>query len=160
MSSWDWFTTHFANFKLEVDHPKGYEEYRHGGFDRLLVPYDGTPTLDEIVNDGIRAPWILQETVQVAPLQSQGYLAAVSEAGEKLRAAERGIRLHGAYNVMLRNDSEVVVQWAFDELPTWVETVEHPDAVPELRAWRERAAGLERSHAGVLLRPTEWSPLH
>jgi hypothetical protein len=160
MSSWDWFTTHFANFKLEVDHPKGYEEYRHGGFDRLLVPYDGTPTLDEIVNDGIRAPWILQETVQVAPLQSHGYLAAVSEAGEKLRAAERGIRLHGAYNVMLRNDSEVVVQWAFDELPTWVETVEQPDAVPELRAWRERAAGLERSHAGVLLRPTEWSPLH
>jgi hypothetical protein len=38
--------------------------------------------------------------------------------------------------------------------------VERPDEIPELRAWRERAAELERSHAGVLLRPTEWSPLH
>src|ERR1700738_540373 len=52
MASCEWFTTHFENFKLEVDHPKGYEEYRHGGFDRLLVSAGGTPTPAEIVARG------------------------------------------------------------------------------------------------------------
>ena len=66
MASWDWFAKHFEVFSLEVDHPEGFEQYRSGGFDRLLVPYEGTPSLDEVVEHGVRAPYVLQETVTTA----------------------------------------------------------------------------------------------
>ena len=46
MSSWDWFIEHFTKTNLMFDHPEGQEQYRSGGFDRLLKPWDGTPTLD------------------------------------------------------------------------------------------------------------------
>lgn len=163
MASWDWFARHFAAYRLEVDHPEGYEQYRSGGFDRLLVPYGETPGLDEIVAGGLRAPFVLQETVQVAPGGAADYLAGVAETGETLALAgsaeRRAIRLHGCYTVMLRNDSEVLVQWAVDDLHAFAATLETPEAVPELAAWRRRAAKLERSHVGVLLKPTDWSPL-
>ena len=77
MASWDWFAKHFEVFSLEVDHPEGFEQYRSGGFDRLLVPYEGTPSLDEVVEHGVRAPYVLQETVTTAVGRAGEYLDAL-----------------------------------------------------------------------------------
>jgi hypothetical protein len=159
IANWEWFVNHFAGYSLEVDHPEGFEQYRSGGFDRLLVPFRGTPTLDDITTNGTRAPYVLQETVQVAPGQATAYLEALSAAADRIAGAGRGMRLHGSYTVLLRNESEVLVQWALDDLHVFAATVEQPDAFPELAAWREQSAVMERAHAGVLLRPTDWSPL-
>lgn len=159
MASWDWFAKHFEVFSLEVDHPEGFEQYRSGGFDRLLVPYEGTPSLDEVVEHGVRAPYVLQETVTTAVGRAGDYLEALARAGARVTAADNGVRLHGCYNVMLRNDSEVLVQWAVDDVATFTATMHSPEEFPALTAWRQEAAELERSHAGVLLKPTSWSPL-
>ena len=157
IANWEWFVNHFSSYDLEVDHPGGFEQYRSGGFDRLLVPYEGTPTLDDIASGGVRAPFVLQETVQVGSGQGPAYLEALVEAAEAIRQTGRGLRLHGAYTVLLRNDSELLVQWALDDLHAFAAMVEDP--APALVAWRNRAAELERSHVGVLLKPTSWSPL-
>ena len=85
MAGWDWFADHFTSYSLEVDHPEGYEQYRSGGFDRLLVPAAGTPTLAEIVDGGLRAPFVLQETVQVTPGGAGEYLAALADGAAEER---------------------------------------------------------------------------
>jgi hypothetical protein len=159
MRSWEWFATHFESFSLEVDHPEGYEQYRSGGFDRLLVPHDGTPALDDVVANGVRAPYVLQETITTDIGQSRSYLDALARAADRVAADGKGVRLHGAYNVMLRNDSEVLVQWAIDSVKTFTETMTSSESFPGLAEWRRDAAALERTHTGVLLKPTSWSPL-
>ncbi len=159
MSSWDWFARHFEHFSLEVDHPEGYEQYRSGGFDRLLVPFGDTPALDDVVAQGIRAPYVLQETITTDVGRSREYLAALARAADRMRDEGDRIRLHGSYNVILRNDSEVLVQWALPDVATFTEVMAAPESFPALAQWRRDAVPLERSHAGVLLKPTSWSPL-
>jgi hypothetical protein len=157
--TWDWFLGHFRDYQLTVDHPEGYEQYRSGGFDRLLIPWEGTPDLDTITSQGLRAPWILQETVQLAPGGAPPYLEALAKAAVPLASGEQGCHLHGSYNVLLRNDSEVIVQWAFADLDSLAATWRDPGSNAPLREWRRTSQELERSHVGVLLKPTEWSAL-
>jgi hypothetical protein len=160
MADWSWFVEHFSDFDLLVDHPAGFEQYRSGGFDRLLVPFDGTPTLDEISSERIRAPFILQETVQLAPGQATEYLEKLFNACAELRDRDSSIRLHGAYTVLLRDRSEVLVQWALKDLEAFVSVeARNAEEYPALARWRIEARQLERSHVGVLLKPTGWSSL-
>ena len=74
MTSWDWFIEHFTKTNLMFDHPEGQEQYRSGGFDRLLKPWEGTPTLDQIAEEGRRAPFVLQETIGVPAGSAPAYL--------------------------------------------------------------------------------------
>ena len=159
MSSWDWFVEHFTKTDLMLDHPEGHEQYRSGGFDRLLQPSEYTPTLDEIVDQGQRAPFIMQETVELAPGGVAGYLEALGKAASGIGKADRGMRLQGAYRVMLRDDREVVVQWAFSDLRAFAAVAADPTSFGELEGWREQARELERSYIAKLLEPTGWSAL-
>jgi hypothetical protein len=157
MSSWDWFVEHFTKTDLTLDHPEGQELYRSGGFDRLLVPYAGTPTRDEILARGLRAPFMFQETVGLAGGGAAEYLAALAEAGTAIAAAGRGMRLAGSFTVLLRDESEVIVLWAFDDLRAFVTALGETRGFSELAGWRTRAREFERSYIGKLLEPTEWS---
>lgn len=159
MTSWDWFAQHFEVFSLEVDHPAGYEQYRSGGFDRLLVPWEGTPALDAVADQHVRAPYVLQEIVTTKVGAAPEYLASLQRAGERIADDDTGVRLHGSYTVMLRNDSEVLVQWAVDSVQTFTATMAEPARFAALTEWRRDAASLELTHTGVLLKPTSWSPL-
>jgi hypothetical protein len=160
MADWSWFVEHFSDFDLLVDHPAGFEQYRSGGFDRLLVPFDGTPTLDEISSQAIRAPFVLQETVQVAPGRAPEYLDRLFNSSDELRAADSAVRLHGGYTVLLRGESEVLVQWALRDLNAFV-SIEAGDSgdAPAIAGWRKEARELEVGRIGVLLKPTQWSAL-
>jgi hypothetical protein len=159
MSSWEWFIEHFTKSDLMLDHPEGHEQYRSGGFDRLLQPADGTPTLTEIQEQGLRAPFIMQETVEVAPGEASKYLGALRRGAEKIGKAERGLRLQGAYKVLLRDEREVVIHWAFADLRAFTTFVSDPGVFPELQAWREEARDGEQSYIAKLLEPTSWSAL-
>ena len=139
MTSWDWFIEHFTKTNLMFDHPEGQEQYRSGGFDRLLKPWEGTPTLDQIVEEGRRAPFVLQETVGVPAGSAPVYLESLRSAGAVIERAGRGMALHGAYEVLLRDESEVLVQWAFANLSSFTEAVGNTRGFHELAAWREEA---------------------
>ncbi len=151
MSSWDWFVEHFTKTDLMLDHPEGHELYRSGGFDRLLQPTEATPGLDQIIEQGVRAPFIMQETLEVPPGTAPAYLDALTKAAGPIGGADRGMRLQGAYKVLLRDEAEVVVQWAFADLRAFAETVSQPHGFPQLQAWREEARGMERSYIAKLL---------
>lgn len=160
MSSWDWFVEHFTKTDLMLDHPEGQEMYRSGGFDRLLQPTETTPTLDQILDQGLRAPFVLQETIGLRGGVAPQYLERLTAAGRRIDAADRNVRLHGAYKVLLRDDGEVVVHWAFADLRAFAEAVEDTAGFPALAAWREEARALEQSYIAKLLEPTDWSALH
>jgi hypothetical protein len=159
MESWDWFAEHFNANRLFREIPQEFYAFRTGGFDRVLIPSRICPTLDQIVANGVRAPVVLQEIVHVAPGTCNDYLEALGDAGHAIGAKERGVRLFGAYQVALRNRSEVLNLWAFDDFDTYVRTEREPSADPELAAWREGAASYELDHVGKLMCPTEWSAL-
>jgi hypothetical protein len=159
MTSWDWFIEHFTKTNLMFDHPEGQEQYRSGGFDRLLKPWEGTPTLDQIVQEGRRAPFVLQETISVPAGSAPAYLESLRSAAPAIGGSGRGMQLHGAYEVLLRDESEVLVQWAFADLSSFTGAIGDTRGFSELAAWREQARATERTYVAALLEPTEWSPL-
>lgn len=159
MTSWDWFIEHFTKTNLMFDHPEGQEQYRSGGFDRLLKPWEGTPTLDQIIEQQRRAPFVLQETIGVPAGSATTYLESLRKAAAAIDGAGRGMRLHGAYEVLMRDESEVLAQWAFADLSSFTEAVGNTRGFRELSEWREQARATEKSYIAALLEPTEWSAL-
>jgi len=159
MASWEWFAEHFNANRLFREIPQEFYEYRTGGFDRVLIPASYCPTLDDVVAKRLHAPVVLQEIVQVAAGKSDDYLRALGDSGRAIGDKDRGIRLFGAYLVALRNRTEVLNLWAFDDFNAYIRTEQEPSADPELAAWREKAGTYEIGHVGKLLCPTEWSML-
>jgi hypothetical protein len=159
MADWKWFADHFNANRLYREIPQEFYEYRTGGFDRVLIPATYCPTLDEIVEQGVRAPVVMQEIVHIVPGKSDDYVGALGDAGRSINDRGRGVRLFGSYLVALRNRTEFLNLWAFDDFDVYVRTEQEPAADPELRMWRERASSFEVDHLAKLLCPTEWSLL-
>ena len=159
MRDWEWFADHFNANRLYMEIPQDFYEYRTGGFDRVLIPASFSPTLDQVVDEGVRAPVVLQEIVHVVPGKADDYIAAIGDAGSAVGAKQRGLRLFGTYLVALRNRTEILNFWSFDDFSTYVRTENDPAADPELHAWRDRAHAYEVDHLGKLLCPTDWSIL-
>jgi hypothetical protein len=156
---WDGFAAHFDSHPELFHEPldRWYGE-RSGGFDRVLVGSDFSPTLDDIVVGGLRAPVVLHETVRLRPGAAPEYVGRLGELKATL-ADQPGIDLFGAYTVAFRNDSEVIVVWAFPDVAALTRTRSVPEEFPELTAWAKVSAGLELANTGVVLRATEWSAL-
>ncbi|MEV8631988.1 hypothetical protein AB0395_10055 [Streptosporangium sp. NPDC051023] len=156
---WDGFAKHFDTHTELFHEPldRWYGE-RSGGFDRVLVGTDYTPTLDEILASGTRAPVVLHETVRLRPGDAPKYLRLLGDVKEAL-GDRYGFGVLGGYEVAFRNQSEAVVVWSFPDVATLVRTQSSTAEFPELLAWREQSATLELSHTGVVVRPTSWSPL-
>jgi hypothetical protein len=154
---WEGFGAHFDRTPDLFHQPleRWYAE-RSGGLDRVLVGADYAPDLDTIVTGGRRAPVVLQETVRLAPGGAEDYLQRLGAAAADINS---GISLVGGYEVAFRNGSEAIVLWGFDSFATLAESRSQPDRHPALTAWTAEARTLEEEHTGVVLRPTDWSPL-
>lgn len=156
---WDGFARHFDTHPELFHQPldRWYGE-RSGGFDRVLVGTAHTPSLDEMLAAGTRAPVVLHETVRLRPGGAGEYLDLVGEVKEAL-GSRYGFGVLGSYETAFRNGSEAVVLWSFPDMAALARTQSTPGACPELRSWRERAARLELAHTGVVVRPAAWSPV-
>jgi hypothetical protein len=154
---WTGFGEHFDRTPDLFHQPleRWYGE-RSGGLDRVLVGADYAPDLDTILAQGRRAPVVLQETVQLEPGGSSEYLERLGVAAATINS---GVSLVGGYEVAFRNGSEVIVLWAFESFAVLTETRAHPERHEALAAWSTEARTLEEAHTGVVLRPTDWSPL-
>ncbi|MBB4918435.1 hypothetical protein [Streptosporangium saharense] len=157
---WDGFAEHFDTHPELFHEPleRWYGE-RSGGFDRVLVGTDYTPTLDDIVTGGLRAPVVLHETVRLRPGGTPKYLDRVGALKEELDRQRYGFGVLGAYEVAFRNRSEAIVVWAFPDFATLTRTRSAPGDFPELAAWHDESARMETANTGVVVRPTSWSPL-
>jgi len=78
------------NFEHEFEHPTMQDPslaewwaeaaaFRHGGSDRLLRPAPWSPTIDQLVADGVRGAVYAHELVQVRPRTSAQYLELVRD---------------------------------------------------------------------------------
>lgn len=156
---WDGFAAHFDSHPELFHQPldRWYGE-RSGGFDRLLIGADYTPTLDQLVESGTRAPVVLHETIRLDPGGAPDYLDRLGELKASI-PARYGFGVLGGYEVAFRNRSEVIVLWAFPDVATLAANQSRSADYPEVAAWRTRSGSFERAHTGVVLRPTSWSPL-
>jgi hypothetical protein len=85
------------------------------GMDRLLVPTDYSPTLEELVAAGVKGEGYLQQAITTPAGGVHDFLQRFE--AEALPATRRlGLKFVGAYRTLLVSDSEGLVLWA---LPRW-----------------------------------------
>jgi hypothetical protein len=165
----DGWTGMAANFRHEFSHPTLQDPalaewwaeaatFRRGGYDRLLVPANYSPTLKEAMAQGIRGDVYYHELVSIAPGRAREYLTVVE--AEWLPIANRiGLRLLGAYRTAMVNDSEAVMIWAIDTWETWAEVQRALDDDPEVARWREGTRAIALDWRGKLIVDSPLNPL-
>jgi len=143
-----------ANFRHEFSRPQHQDTsletwwsdaalLRSGGYDRLVVATEWSPTLADLVADPPPAECHYHELVTLHPGGAGPYLEAV--ATHRLDVATQfGFALVGAYRTAMVNDSEAILVWA---VPTWEhwaawEAAQFPgDTRHEpVAAWRQASA--------------------
>jgi hypothetical protein len=92
---------------------------RSAGYDRLLVPTDYSPSIEDTIARGIVGYRVFRhEIVRTLPGQARTYLKRLEQ--EWLPKAQGlGLELVGAYRTALRDDSEVLLIWAIRDWATW-----------------------------------------
>jgi hypothetical protein len=157
------------NFRIEFSHPTlqdpsladwwaAAEGFRRGGFDRLLVAADFSPSITELTSHGERGELYAHEIVTVPAGGSQAYLDLVAEYG--LAAyGDSGAALIGAFRTALVDDREALLLWAFPDWGTWAEFEAASDADGSLATWRKRARKASESTWRFLMVDAPLSPL-
>jgi hypothetical protein len=133
---------------------------RSGGYDRLLVAADWSPTLAQLLDDPTGAECHYHELVTVVPGTAGDYLALAATTRVEL-AAEFGWSLTGAWRTAMVNDSEVVMVWS---VPTWEqwgqwEQAQAAGAHPGVVHWRAITAEFTVDWRNKLMVASELSPL-
>lgn len=131
-------------------------QWRSGGFDRLLVAADGSPTLNQLRGDGVTGSMFVHEITRVRPGAVRDYLRAVVETRQPALMAYRH-RLVGAYEVAM-SDTEAITVWATD-LPSHIDALRSTDADESLRAWRTEARSWITERREELMVPHPGTPL-
>jgi hypothetical protein len=144
-----------ANAELNAWWDEAYQ-WRTGGFDRLLAAVDGTPTLDELVADGVRGEVFLHEISHVRVGAVRDYLRATVESRRPVMA-DHNHRLVGAYEVVM-SDTEAITIWATD-LGSHVDLMRKTEVDERLRAWRTEARSWITSRREELMVPHPGTPL-
>jgi hypothetical protein len=131
-------------------------QWRTGGFDRLLVAAEGSPSLTQLRGDEIRGSLFVHEIARVRPGAVRDYLRAVVETRQPT-LLNHNHRLVGAYEVAM-SDTEAISVWATD-LTSHVEAMRRADADEGLRAWRTEARSWVTERREELLVPHPGTPL-
>lgn len=123
-------------------------ELRRGGYDRIAVPAPYSPTIGELVADGVRGTVYAHELMGVPPGLAPELLERLAEVARPAAAA-LGMHLIGAFEVAMGLESELIAIWALPDWPAWVryERSWAPDGA--MGPWRQ-----ELLAAGATLRRT------
>jgi hypothetical protein len=131
---------------------------RSGGYDRLLIPADYSPSIAEVIARGIVGYRVFRhDVVGVLPGEARNYLAAVEAEWVPLMAG-LGVALIGAFRTALRDDSEVLLMWAIRDWPTWSAAEQAIDQSGASRAWRARTRTLAPHYGSHLMCSAPLSP--
>jgi hypothetical protein len=131
---------------------------RTGGFDRLLVPSDFTPDLEELVETGVKGHVYYHLVVAAGPGRAGAVLDVL---GDHLgTAADHAMTLVGAYRTALCNDSEAVAIYALPSWSAWADFEEGWASDGALGAWRKALASASVDWKAKILRPGPRCPLN
>ena len=90
-------------------------EFRSGGFDRLLVPAEWSPTITELCAQGAGGGAYAHDQIRVPAGTGTDFLELARDVGGSFYETH-GWRLAGAWQTALGNDNEVFLLWS---IPTW-----------------------------------------
>jgi hypothetical protein len=162
----DW--THFAKLREsqyeDAHRDKGLAEWiakawqwRSGGFDRILLPGPGCPTLKELLAKNVRGRIFLHEIVQCVPGKVPEYVASVIKDYYPI-AERRGLQPVGTYRVAMRN-AEAVNVWAVKDWQAWAHLQESQPRDAEFQRWMREQMSLRTDWESKLMTPVSWCPL-
>jgi hypothetical protein len=113
-----------------------FDEVRSGGEDFLMTGAPWSPTVEELVNGGVRGTLFVHEVTTVRPGTGRDYLEAMHREWRPV-ALDHGHRLVGMYEVLM-SDTTVVTMWATD-VEHHIQLMTSDD--PRIGDWREEARG-------------------
>lgn len=158
-----------ANFEHEFEHPTLQDpslaqwwadaaSLRSGGLDRLLVAAPWSPSIGELLAAGVRGVVYAHEIVKVAPRTATDFLELVRTAAVPAYEV-LGVRLVGAFETAMCEESECVLLWAFPSWQAWgaFEAAQRRDEA--VLAWRDRARPFVRDWQRTLMVDAPLSPM-
>jgi hypothetical protein len=132
-------------------------QFRRGGFDRIVVPDEGSRPIDQLCADGVRGELYCHEVVTVPAGRAGDVLAAVRATGEAAYA-EHGLVLVGAFRTAMRADDECILLWACPSWPAWA-GFEQGWSGGALAAWAGQLIGMGATWHRTVLVDAELSPM-
>ncbi|HYL52221.1 MAG TPA: NIPSNAP family containing protein [Acidimicrobiia bacterium] len=132
-------------------------ELRRGGVDRIVVPEQWSPTIEELTAAGVKGVVYAHELVTVPVGTVRVFLDALGEAGRPAVEA-LGARCVGAFRVAMTNDSEAIVLWAFPSWEAWANFEQAWDGAA-LAPWRARLTAMGADVRRTLLVDAPLSPM-
>ena len=131
---------------------------RRGGVDRIVVPTDWTPGVEDLCAGGVRGEVYAHELFSVPPGAAGDLLDAVRDQG---RSAVQGLglRVVGGYEVAMGDRSEALVLWALPDWATWVAYEQAWAPGGALEGWAATLLGLGARWRRQLLIDAPLSPL-
>lgn len=133
------------------------QEFRSGGFDRLLVPAPWARTIEQLVAEGVRGEAYAHELIKVRPGSAADFLDLARKLAEP--AYERfGWVLAGAFRTAMVDDSEVLLLWAIPTWEAWA-AFEKAQLTGAFDEWRNAARDLSTDWHRMLLNDSPLSPM-
>jgi len=132
-------------------------ELRRGGVDRIVVPEQWSPTIEELTAAGVKGAVYAHELVTVPVGTVRAFLDALGEAGRPAVEA-LGARCVGAFRVAMTNDCEAIVLWAFPSWEAWANFEQAWDGAT-LAPWRARLTAMGTDVRRTLLVDAPLSPM-
>ncbi|WP_436793354.1 NIPSNAP family containing protein [Actinospongicola halichondriae] len=135
-------------------------EFRSGGFDRLVKPAPWSPSIDDLCASGAGGVAYAHETISVRAGSSWDFLDLVRERAVPVYGAF-GCSLVGAFVTTMVDDDECILLWSFPTWDDWArfEDGHLPGGDPGLRDWRAWSSDLVTARHRILLVDAPLSPL-
>jgi hypothetical protein len=134
------------------------QEMRRSGVDRLLLPTDYSPSIDETIAMGVVGwPVFYHEVIMIAPGQAKTYLSML-EHEWLAPAKDLGLVMIGAYRTMMRNDDEVFLIWAIKDWMQWAEIEVAYEESDRVAAWRRKTQNIALRWENFLMCSAPLSP--
>lgn len=130
-------------------------EFRSGGFDRLLVPAEWSPTIEELCAEGAGGTAYAHDRITVPAGKSADFLELARDEGSAFYDTY-GWRLIGAFRTALVNDDEAFLLWS---IPSWQQWGEAESALHAGHSWSSRQRDATEAFHRILLVDAPLSPL-
>lgn len=133
-------------------------EFRHGGFDRLMIPAPWMRTIDGLFADGVKGACYAHELVQVRPGSATDLLELAKEHASPA-LGRYGWELAGAFTTAMVDDDEALLLWAIPDWPQWAAAEKAHASDDDVRAWRIKARDLVTAWHRILLVDAPLAPM-
>ena len=131
-------------------------EFRSGGFDRVLVPAEWSPTITELCDQGAAGgAAYAHDQVRVPAGKAADFLELARDDGAPFYEAH-GWRLVGAWQTALGHDNEAFLLWS---IPSWEQWGTAEAALRSGHPWRARQRDAVEDFRRILLVDAPLSPL-